>query len=176
MLPPRGPSHCYLDVAVASPVSVQWPRQPGIGTTDVRSGCLRLAEEVGFEPTVTFRLQRFSRPPVSTAHALLRSVTRDRSKNTGGGGKRQGGGKAAEWRRKAVDETVVSGVFMRTVVFRLRLTSRGRLLTCPALQSGFPLSAFRLAAAGAGDFGLVEPGHGVPEEPLVGTAANFLFQ
>ncbi len=31
-----------------------------------------MAEGEGFEPPVTFRLQRFSRPPVSTAHASLR--------------------------------------------------------------------------------------------------------
>lgn len=32
-----------------------------------------MAEEVGFEPTVPLRVQRFSRPPVSAAHPLLRS-------------------------------------------------------------------------------------------------------
>jgi hypothetical protein len=33
-----------------------------------------LAEEEGFEPPGPLRAQRFSRPPVSTAHALLRMV------------------------------------------------------------------------------------------------------
>jgi hypothetical protein len=33
--------------------------------------CL-VAEEEGFEPPGPLRAQRFSRPPVSTAHALLR--------------------------------------------------------------------------------------------------------
>ena len=31
-----------------------------------------LAEEVGFEPTVPVRVQRFSRPPPSTTRPLLR--------------------------------------------------------------------------------------------------------
>ena len=31
-----------------------------------------MAEGEGFEPPVPFRVQRFSRPPVSTAHASLR--------------------------------------------------------------------------------------------------------
>ena len=31
-----------------------------------------MAEEEGFEPPGPLRAQRFSRPPVSTAHALLR--------------------------------------------------------------------------------------------------------
>ena len=33
---------------------------------------IELAEGEGFEPPVPFRAQRFSRPPVSTAHASLR--------------------------------------------------------------------------------------------------------
>src|SRR5713101_1536971 len=34
-----------------------------------------VAEGEGFEPPVPFRVQRFSRPPVSTAHASLRKLT-----------------------------------------------------------------------------------------------------
>ncbi len=33
-----------------------------------------MAEGEGFEPPVPFRVQRFSRPPVSTAHASLQPV------------------------------------------------------------------------------------------------------
>ena len=33
---------------------------------------IAMAEEEGFEPPGPLRAQRFSRPPVSTAHALLR--------------------------------------------------------------------------------------------------------
>ena len=40
---------------------------------------LRLAEGVGFEPTVRSRVQRFSRPPRSTAPAPLRMGLNDRS-------------------------------------------------------------------------------------------------
>src|SRR5665213_2676519 len=36
---------------------------------------LNLAEEEGFEPPEPFRVQRFSRPPVSTTHPFLRSLS-----------------------------------------------------------------------------------------------------
>jgi hypothetical protein len=35
---------------------------------------LKVAEEVGFEPTVRLRVQRFSRPPRSTAPAFLQGL------------------------------------------------------------------------------------------------------
>ena len=39
-----------------------------------RTDAERLAEGEGFEPPVPFRVQRFSRPPVSTTHTSLRAV------------------------------------------------------------------------------------------------------
>ena len=42
----------------------EWP-----GLDDERE---EMAESEGFEPPVPFRVQRFSRPPVSTAHPALR--------------------------------------------------------------------------------------------------------
>src|SRR5258706_11317805 len=53
--PPRPPAH-FAEVNSA-PLAVR---------------CLRLAERVGFEPTVPGRAQRFSRPPDSTTLAPLR--------------------------------------------------------------------------------------------------------
>src|SRR5271156_1444596 len=36
------------------------------------AGADKMAEEEGFEPPEPFRVQRFSRPPVSTTHPFLR--------------------------------------------------------------------------------------------------------
>src|SRR5262245_11801623 len=41
-------------------------------STDRAEECLIQTEEEGFEPPVRFPVQRFSRPPVSTAHPFLR--------------------------------------------------------------------------------------------------------
>src|SRR5438445_5608453 len=40
--------------------------------SEVRSSLAEMAEGEGFEPPVRFPVQRFSRPPVSTAHPFLR--------------------------------------------------------------------------------------------------------
>ena len=48
----------------------------GVGTRYVSDNEDLLAEGEGFEPPVPFRVQRFSRPPVSTAHTSLRELKR----------------------------------------------------------------------------------------------------
>src|ERR1017187_1408895 len=45
-----------------------------IGKIDLLLTVSYMAEGEGFEPPVPFRVQRFSRPPVSTAHTSLRSL------------------------------------------------------------------------------------------------------
>ena len=47
-----------------------------------KSDAIILAEEVGFEPTVLLRGQRFSRPPHSTALPLLRLIQFNSGKRT----------------------------------------------------------------------------------------------
>ena len=44
-----------------------------IGKIDLSLTVSYMAEGEGFEPPVPFRVQRFSRPPVSTAHTSLRT-------------------------------------------------------------------------------------------------------
>lgn len=72
---PNSGSHCPKLSQTALEVRIRYTPIPETALSGAVSYIYLLAEGEGFEPPVPFRAQRFSRPPVSTAHPSLRMAT-----------------------------------------------------------------------------------------------------